>query len=608
MKKIWILSLVSFLPLYGGIYQVTNTNDSGAGSLRQAIIDTNADGDPTKTITFNIAPGGVQTITPVTVLPDITVSNVTVDGQTQPGWSLGNPQIIISGATVGSAENGLVIRATDANAVTGCVIRDLVINGGFRNGILISNSPGDINGANNNAVYGCFLGTDQTGTLSVPNTNGIRISAFTNPAASCNNNIVGGTAPGQRNIVSGNKNSGVQLLKNVNNTVIQGNSIGVDKTGTVALPNWAPGFGAGGIAIFGSLTPLASEHCVGTIIGGSSPGEGNIISGNSSGNPASPVFGIILFLNCTDTVIEGNYIGVDASGRVALPNDIGIGCVDNYNGQPGTPTNGVTTGTRIGGLTPSVTNVISGNRQYGIYLQNGTINSTIQLNAIGTNSLGDSIGNGFSGIITQDLPDPASFIITPRAPGTPNPNLNNVIQGNIIAHNGYAVGAPDFYGVFLDGDSTVPDRLNPIIENQIFDNKGNGIVLQNNSNDLQQPPIINSAVLRSGNMLTISVTAPSSPASAQFLLDFFINGIDRTPITEGTTIVGVRVVPSGETVEATLELASPIPPNLFVSATATNLNNAFDQPGNTSEFTPNLAVARSPQSALSVAISQKYCA
>ena len=69
----------------GTTYTVTNTNDSGAGSLRQAIIDanTNAGAD---TIEFNIAGGGTQVISLASLLPQIT-EEVTIDGTTQTGWS-----------------------------------------------------------------------------------------------------------------------------------------------------------------------------------------------------------------------------------------------------------------------------------------------------------------------------------------------------------------------------------------------------------------------------------------------------------------------------------------------------------------------------------------
>src|SRR5467141_4130270 len=67
-------------------FPVINTNDSGAGSLRQAITDANTTAGA-DTITFNISGAGVHTITPLTALPNITEA-VTIDGYSQPGSSM----------------------------------------------------------------------------------------------------------------------------------------------------------------------------------------------------------------------------------------------------------------------------------------------------------------------------------------------------------------------------------------------------------------------------------------------------------------------------------------------------------------------------------------
>ncbi len=55
----------------GTIYTIINTNNSGTGSLRQAITDAN-NHSGADTIRFNIAGTGVHTITPTTALPKIT--------------------------------------------------------------------------------------------------------------------------------------------------------------------------------------------------------------------------------------------------------------------------------------------------------------------------------------------------------------------------------------------------------------------------------------------------------------------------------------------------------------------------------------------------------
>src|SRR5438045_7543360 len=90
-------------------YAVSNTNDSGSGSLRQAIRDANAHLGA-DTISFNIGGGGLRTISPTSGLPSIT-DPVTIDATTQPGFS-GKPLIEIRGDRAGtSSVNGLRVDA-----------------------------------------------------------------------------------------------------------------------------------------------------------------------------------------------------------------------------------------------------------------------------------------------------------------------------------------------------------------------------------------------------------------------------------------------------------------------------------------------------------------
>src|SRR5207248_5936909 len=107
------------------VFTVMNTNDTGAGSFRQAILDANSMGGGT--INFNIPGGGVHTISPMTVLPTIT-QTVTIDGYTQPGSSQNtNPStepinavilIELSGTMAGNV-SGLTINADS------CTVRGL---------------------------------------------------------------------------------------------------------------------------------------------------------------------------------------------------------------------------------------------------------------------------------------------------------------------------------------------------------------------------------------------------------------------------------------------------------------------------------------------------
>ena len=90
-------------------FTVSNTADSGAGSLRQAIIDANTL-NGADTIDFNVGGGGLQTISPLSALPDVT-DTVTIDATTQPGYVSGTPLIQIDGSLAGGTAEGLRLDA-----------------------------------------------------------------------------------------------------------------------------------------------------------------------------------------------------------------------------------------------------------------------------------------------------------------------------------------------------------------------------------------------------------------------------------------------------------------------------------------------------------------
>lgn len=525
------------------VLTVTTTNDSGAGSLRQAILDANSAPELPHVIVFSIG-SGVQTIKPVSALPTITASYTLLDGTTQPGWSTNNPVIVINGSLLTPyTYDGLTL-----SGVNNCVIQGLVVNGDFNNGITITD--GGV-GSNYNTITQCFIGTNQAGTAASANHNGITISGSTNYLNT--NNTIGGTSSAQANLISGNTNYGINIVTNVNSTVIQSNYIGTDITGTTAIPN------ATGISVIGSLTPVTTEQAEATQI------LSNIISGNSAN-------GVLLQANTIYTYLYGNFIGTDAAGTATLPNNIGITCQGVYD--PSDSTNGLVTEATINN-----SNVISGNASHGIFLTTNTTESIIYNNFIGTDLTSSiNLGNGGYGILIE---------------GTANaPCTNNCIglQGdNVITFNAG-------YGIYIDGNAATPDTLNPLLNNSIFNNGGNGIVLTNNGNNLQAAPtIINALLNENGNGITIAATAPSTPASTNYRLDFYINNTNRAGITEGQTFIGsIASVASGATVVDFFSLTTTISSNLWVSATATNLNNPGGQPGDTSPYCSNFQMTTLP--------------
>src|SRR5688500_5294377 len=161
---VFVLVLTRILNPRAATFTVTTTADGGAGSLRQAIIDANANAGP-DVIEFNIAPAGEKTITLANAsgaLPAIT-DPVTIDGTTQPGFA-SKPVDQVSGASVLTAVDGLRIMTTN------CLVRGLVIDRFRSDGI-------EINGGGNNVIEGCIIGLNLAGTTASANTfNGVLIS------------------------------------------------------------------------------------------------------------------------------------------------------------------------------------------------------------------------------------------------------------------------------------------------------------------------------------------------------------------------------------------------------------------------------------------------
>ena len=123
--------------------------------------------------------------------------------------------------------------------------------------------------------------------ISATRTYGIRLAS--------DSNLVGGTAPGDRNVISGNDIDGIRVQASTGN-VIQGNYIGTNAAGTGAVGNTEDG--------------IWLDDASDTLIGGVNPGERNVISGNGWA-------GIGVTGGGTGNVVQGNYIGVDASGSAA---------------------------------------------------------------------------------------------------------------------------------------------------------------------------------------------------------------------------------------------------------------------------------------------------
>ena len=183
---------------------------------------------------------GLNTSSP---LPTIT-EELTIDGYTQPGASANTQaqsndavlQIELDGTW--GLGSGLVIAADNVT------IRGLVINRFFNyNGIDIQA------GADNAQVEGNFIGTDATGATALGNWRGVMINS--------ENNIIGGTTPAARNLISGNILSGIKIEgASATANLVQGNFIGIDVFGSSAI-NSMVGIG---IEIVDAPATLSAGH------------------------------------------------------------------------------------------------------------------------------------------------------------------------------------------------------------------------------------------------------------------------------------------------------------------------------------------------------------
>ena len=175
-------------------FTVTDTADSGPGSLRQAILDSNAATAGSDTIDFAIPGSDVQTIAPLSALPAITQPAL-IDGESQPGYA-GTPLIELSGNQAGIGD-GLLITGP------GVTVRGLDISD-FSQGDGIDLSGA---GATGDWIYANVIGTDPTGTNAEPNLVGIQLNA------GAHGDIIGTDTnqDGQLNRISGNTADGVDV-------------------------------------------------------------------------------------------------------------------------------------------------------------------------------------------------------------------------------------------------------------------------------------------------------------------------------------------------------------------------------------------------------------
>jgi trimeric autotransporter adhesin len=289
-------------PAHARDFTIINTNDSGAGSLRQAITDAN-NTPGADIIRFNIPGSGVKSIKPASQLPGIR-EEVTIDGYTQPGSKKNTlakgtnavPLIELDGSNAASGTDGLVMRSGASNSE----IRGLVINR-FLEGIVVSGGiESETTGVE---IEGNFIGTDATGQADLGNRSGGMLLIGVGLTSSVNNNTIGGTEPETRNLISGNGGSfgdGVTII-NAENNRVEGNLIGTKKDGTSPLGNTGEG--------------VSISSSSGNSVGGALPGAANTIAFNNRRgvmvdnftNTGNPIL--------RNSIFSNGFLGIDLIGN-----------------------------------------------------------------------------------------------------------------------------------------------------------------------------------------------------------------------------------------------------------------------------------------------------
>ncbi|MEI8288912.1 MAG: hypothetical protein WCH99_05520 [Verrucomicrobiota bacterium] len=539
-------------PVEGTTFSVTTTNDSGTGSLREAISLANSNPVP-NTIDFRITGTPPFTIKLLSALPPVT-SPLTIDGTTQSGYS-NKPLVELNGAAAGPNAVGLQLNSgadasllkglainrfavegvwliSPSNTIQGCFIGtdttgtnalagntnygiavfsagnmigpSNVVSGNAYAGILISG-----NAATGNKILGNFIGTDATGKLAVGNNDGIYL---TNAIAT----QIGGTTAGTGNVISGNLRNGIVLMGGSSSNSVQGNLIGVAAGGTNALKNLLDGI----------LISGGSANTIGGIVNGGR----NIISGNG-------IHGVFIGLtNDCFNLIAGNYIGTDITGKTNIPNSLaGVkiqGCTNTVGG-------GVVKGV-------SGRNVISGNGQQGIWLSgtnasaagNIVLGNYIGLDATGTNGLGNgntgihidsSAGNilGPGNTISANATAGIYLSGTGTASNSMTGTTSNSIWGNYIGTDASGTAAPANLQVGIYAESVAANTIGP--SNIISGNQKEGVFLTNSA-----------GLSIAGNFIGISASGTAAIANSGG--GIVINHANQANLIGGFTAVARNVI------------------------------------------------------------------
>jgi hypothetical protein len=611
-------------------FAVTTADDSGAGSLRQAILDANASPGPDNVV-FAVGTGPV-TIALASPLPPMTEPTLIL-GNTQPGltdpsninpdpfFNAPFPLVTVDGSDAGAGADGLVFSGAGSSGSQVQYLQVLNFDGdgivldGSANGLLaffVSSGHGGNGvvitgaGATGNRLENGFIGTDKTGNVVVPNGgDGVLITD------DASGNVVGGGNFFQsRCIISGNLGNGVRITGGASGNLEQGNVIGLNAGNDQALGN-----GLDGVLVEGTGA--------GNIIGGP-VGLGGIKAANGR-------HGVSVMGESPGTVVFNAFAGTSAFSN----RDFG-------NGLDGIHVEASGAGIII------TTNIGSGNGRYGLYVggnANGVIVNTALL-GVGFPGL-DAIPNGVAGaIITDNAADtqfgttdvPAAIAaLFPTVADTPAEQLRSIVAGNggpglIIEGNatntrvinsdfGGGVGGVPFPNdgpsIVVRGNATGTvigttdpagtNRLtsdpagvrvetdNPVTltRNAIFDLTGPAIAFAAGAQTQPDPVLIAARPTTAGALATGSVTGPADSAVT---VEFFASagaGADGTG--EGQTYLTTITVDTDAAGFGRFSVPLAVPADRpFVTATATGADGATSGFSDPKEVSPPPVIVTGP--------------
>lgn len=431
---------------------VTSANDSGTGTLREALTAANAaDEDVSIIFDVSLAPVLLAEALPILTNPNHRIlidggGTAVIDGSallSGNGIDVVGSTVELQGVTVlGFPGAGVSLSGADASTVRGCVFGidgdDILGNGtGIRitasenariggpaatDRNVISGSTGFgieiLSNVIGLTVQGNYIGTSVDGLSAVGNSLGI---TFGGGAGS---GLIGGPGAGEGNVISGNDIYGMSLSGDGANLQIQGNLIGLNANGVGPLSNGSTGI----------LLSVASNY----VIGGDAPGAGNFISGNTMQG--------ILVGACTGLQIVGNRVGLGTDDSTIIANLTGIEI-------------GNTDATML------VENVVSGNRNHGVLINGNSTGITLQGNAIGVEATRSVLrGNGLAGIQCNAV---SEILIGGAEDGADNAIAGNTTGIDVVAGQGITMR-----------------------RNAIYANSDTGIALAAGTNNDIAPPVI----------------------------------------------------------------------------------------------------------------------